>query len=98
MSWVPRIFTPVPTPELKNDEQIFQICYDKTAVKSHVNPVLPKAQAAKCKLDFTDMGERRAARTAIIGCAFRILRTACGAGPTASSERRTTSLWSPLSN
>ncbi|MBB4479431.1 hypothetical protein [Rhizobium etli] len=55
--WQVRIFTPVPTPELKNDEQVFKICYDKTAVKSHMNPVLPKAQAAKCKLDFADMGD-----------------------------------------
>lgn len=54
--WQVRIFTPVPTPELKNDEQVFRLCYDKAAVKSHMNPVLPKAEAAKCKLDFTDMG------------------------------------------
>lgn len=55
--WQVRIFTPVPTPELKNDEQVFRICYDKAAVKSHMNPVLPKAQAARCELDFTDMGD-----------------------------------------
>ncbi|PDS75668.1 hypothetical protein [Rhizobium sp. L43] len=55
--WQVRIFTPVPTPELKNDEQVFRICYDQAAVKSHMNPVLPKAEAAKCRLDFTDMGD-----------------------------------------
>lgn len=55
--WQVRIFTPVPTPELKNDEQVFQVCYDAAAVKSHMNPVLPKAQAAQCNLDFTDMGD-----------------------------------------
>ena len=55
--WQVRIFTPVPTPELKNDEQVFQVCYDKAAVKSRMNPVLPAAQAARCKLEFTDMGD-----------------------------------------
>jgi len=55
--WQVRIFTPVLTPELKNDERVFRICYDDAAVKSHMNPVLPKAQAAKCDLDFTDMGD-----------------------------------------
>lgn len=55
--WQVRIFTPIPTPELKNDEQVFQICYDEAAIKAHMNPVLPKAQSAKCDLDFTDMGD-----------------------------------------
>ncbi|WP_172723913.1 hypothetical protein [Neorhizobium sp. T25_27] len=55
--WQVRIFAPVLTPELKNDEQIFQLCYDDRAVKSHKNPVLPKAAASQCKLDFTDMGD-----------------------------------------
>lgn len=55
--WQVRIFTPVPTPELKNDEQVFQVCYDKAAVKSRMNPVLPAAQAGKCKREFTDMGD-----------------------------------------
>ena len=40
--WRVRIFTPVPTPELKNDEQVFQICYDKTAVKSHMSADAPE--------------------------------------------------------
>lgn len=55
--WQVRLFAPVLTPELKNDEQIFQLCYDDNAVKSHMNPVLPKAEAGQCKLDFTDMGD-----------------------------------------
>jgi hypothetical protein len=55
--WQVRLFTPIPTPELKNDEQVFQICYNEAAVKAHMNPVLPKAQASKCDLDFTDMGD-----------------------------------------
>ncbi|XUY28574.1 hypothetical protein RMR21_015780 [Agrobacterium sp. rho-8.1] len=55
--WQVRLFTPIPTPELKNDEQVFQICYNEAAAKAHVNPVLPKAQASKCDLDFTDMGD-----------------------------------------
>ncbi|MBB3945387.1 hypothetical protein GGQ73_001320 [Rhizobium skierniewicense] len=55
--WQVRLFTPIPTPELKNDEQVFQICYNEAAAKAHMNPVLPKAQASKCDLDFTDMGD-----------------------------------------
>ncbi|WP_141130198.1 MULTISPECIES: hypothetical protein [Rhizobium] len=42
---------------MKNDEQVFRICYDAAARKNHMNPVLPKAQAATCDLDFTDMGD-----------------------------------------
>lgn len=55
--WQVRIFTPVLKPELKNDEQTFKLCYDDKAVKNHMNPVLPKAAASQCKLDFTDMGD-----------------------------------------
>lgn len=55
--WQVRIFTPVPTPELKNDEQTYQICYDEESMRKHTNPVLPEAQAKSCKLDFTDMGD-----------------------------------------
>lgn len=55
--WQVRIFTPVPTPELKNDEQVFQVCYDEAAAKKRMNPVLPAAQAGKCKVRFTDMGD-----------------------------------------
>lgn len=55
--WQVRLFAPVLTPELKNDEQTFQLCYDDSAVKSHMNPVLPKAEARQCKLDFTDIGD-----------------------------------------
>ena len=55
--WQVRIFAPVPAPELKNDEQTYQICYDEKSADKHINPVLPEAQAKSCKLDFTDMGD-----------------------------------------
>ncbi len=55
--WEIRIFTPVPKPELKNEEQTYRICYDEASVSKHTNPVLPPAQAKSCQLDFTDMGD-----------------------------------------